>query len=68
MVTPPSGSPLSSGVVGPRLIEMQGTGWQAAAAAYSRAQQKRAEGMEGAAEEKPTKDTAAPSPSLALEF
>lgn len=34
VVTPASGSPLSSGAGGPWLIEMQGTGWQAAAAAY----------------------------------
>lgn len=34
VMTPASGSPLSSGAGGPWLIEMQGTGWQAAAAAY----------------------------------
>lgn len=46
----------------PWLIKMQGTGWQAAAAATGRTRQKKAEGMAGAAEEKPTKGTPHPIP------
>lgn len=34
VVTSASASPLSSGAGSPWLIKMQGTGWQAAAAAY----------------------------------
>lgn len=70
VVTPESGSPLSSGAGGLWLIKMQGTGWQAAAAATGRTRQKKAEGMAGAAEEKPTKGAAPPPAptSLALEF
>lgn len=46
---PHQGALLSSGAGGPRLIKMQGTGWQAAAAATGRSRQKKAEGMAGVA-------------------
>lgn len=56
--TSASRSPLSSGVGSLGLIKMQGTGWQAAAAAYT--QNPGRKGMAGAVEEKPTKDASPP--------
>lgn len=69
VVTPASGSPLSSGAGGPWLIEMQGTGWQAAAAAYRQNPgRKGPKGWRGRLRKNQQKAQPAPPSSLALEF